>query len=191
MCGFGPSNRLERELDQRELVAADLHQRLAIVAPQPVPLARAQQHRVRPRQPTVPRRIERIPDLGRDRSLVAACSQQFGEAAVGCVEVEIARGRRAVETMDEPGRRAEGRAPRCANPLGRDGELELALDDEERIGMTPVDVRARTGLSASVPRVGGTQLLQVDRDRDRSVLPRGDRFAFLRPTHDSIHRLRV
>jgi hypothetical protein len=65
-------------------------------------------------------------------------------------------------------------------------DLELALENEERVGVVVVDVRARTELARSVLEVGQRQLLGVREQRHPAAGTVGDRLTGRLCPHDGL-----
>ena len=90
----------------------------------------------------------------------------LGEAAVGRVEVEEPRRRRAAEAVDDLGRRADARARAEQVLLVVHEHRELALEDVERVGVLPVEVRLRPGPRVREPGLGDAEVVEARLDRD-------------------------
>ena len=68
--------------------------------------------------------------------------------------------------MTDAGRRGEEHARACADGLVSDGELELALEDVERIGVVLVDVRLDGAEARLAPELEDLGLVALVPDAD-------------------------
>ena len=68
--------------------------------------------------------------------------------------------------MTDAGRRGEEHARACADGLVSDGELELALEDVERIGVVVVDVRLDGAEARLAPELEDLGLVALVPDTD-------------------------
>ena len=104
-------------------------------------------------------------------------AQVVPEAARRRVDVEEARGRvtRVAERMDDAARDEHERPGRRPERPALERDLELALENEERVGVVVVDVRARAALARPVLEVGQRQLLGVREQRHSAAGTVGDR----------------
>ena len=94
-------------------------------------------------------------------------AQVVPEAARRRVDVEEARDRvtRVAERMDDAVRDEHERPRRRPERPALEGDLELALEDEERVRVVRVDMRARTLLARPVLELGQRHLLGVREQR--------------------------
>ena len=106
-------------------------------------------------------------------------AQVVPEAARRCVDVEEARGRvtRVAERMDDAARDEHERPRRHPERPALERDLELALENEERVGVVVVDVRARTELARPVLELAQRQLFGVREQRHSAAGTVGDRLA--------------
>src|SRR5829696_6962652 len=144
------------------------------------------QHRLAARPAAVGRRVEAIPDEVR---VAKELRKTFGR----CVKIEPRRvlGPVVSERVDHLGRRHhEGPRP-GAHPLDLrpETEVELAGEDEERVEVLLVDVRAGALLARHVARPGQAELGEVGEDADRPLRLVGDDLALLgERQHDGVAR---
>ena len=126
--------------------------------------------------------LRRIPTVPLELPLVARRPQEVGEATVRRVEVEVDGASVAlvpervhdVRWGDHDG---SGRRSNDVLGAGAEPELDLALDDVERVGVLPVNVRVGAALSGLVPRPRHDELRLVDDDADVPRLAIADRLA--------------
>ncbi len=104
-------------------------------------------------------------------------AQVVAEAAGRGVDVEEARGgvARVVERVGDVRRDEHERPGWSLERPALERELELALDDEERVGVVVVDVRRGSALTRAVVELGHRQVLRVREQRHAAVRPIGDR----------------
>jgi len=80
---------------------------------------------------------------------------------------------------DVRGRTCEGlRSARDPGEIRAKPEVDLSLEDVERVRVLPVDVWVRTLLAGLVAKERDNQLLELAEDRDRPLGAVGRRFAF-------------
>ena len=93
------------------------------------------------------------------------------------MDVEEPRGRIAcvVERVDDIGRDEHERPSRRPERTAPERDLQLALDDEERVGVVVVDVRACAALARPVVELGQRQVLGVREQRHAAAGAVGDR----------------
>ena len=115
--------------------------------------------------------LRRIPAVPLELPLVARRPQEVGEATVRRVEVEVDGASVALvrERVHDIRRCEHNGAGRRANDVlgaGPEPELDLALDDVERVRVLPVDVRVGPALPGLVARPRHDELRLVDEDED-------------------------
>src|SRR5690242_18931295 len=109
----------------------------------------------------------------------SAFSQPLDEADVGRVEVEEAeRGSTRTEAVLDVRRDGDERAGAAASPGAVEEELDLALEDVERIGVVGVGVRVD---ALEVGRERGIENLDVRQLGEDAVPVLADSLAFARP----------
>src|SRR5207237_1175789 len=97
---------------------------------------------------------------------------------------------RVPERVHDLRRRRDERARDRTDDLGGarpEPELELALEDVERVRVPEVDVRVRPLLAGRVPEPGHRQLLAVDQEPKRSPRLVEDGLALTGPADDHSH----
>ena len=118
-------------------------------------------------------------------------AQEVGEVGVGSVDVEEANSAaaRVRERMDDTGWRDDGR-PGGGDDAGlaADGELELALEDVEGVGVALVVVRARTRVVRAGLVLDEAELGPRDLDEVRPVVAL-EELALIRPVDDRLIHL--
>jgi hypothetical protein len=114
--------------------------------------------------------------------VAALAAEQVAEAGRGRVEVEEdrSRGARVAEGVDgvRRRRREHSRGRRHDPPLGAEHELELTLQDVERVGVVMMDVRVGPVLARRVAEPRHDQLVELGQDPERLLRPVGRRLAF-------------
>jgi hypothetical protein len=176
---------LELELDQRELLAADLDRRDPVFALEPLTFSRRKEDRIRSGASAARRSVDAVETAG----LTAIPLLQIPcETPVRCVEVEESRARSAPESVHDFPWSADARARRQQLLVVVDQDRELALEDVERIRVLPVKVRIRSGASVREKRLGDAELVEVRLDDDPSA---EERLALAGSVHDSWHLERV
>ena len=132
--------------------------------------------RLAERAPAVGRRVEAIPDEVR-------VAQEVRETLGRCVEIEPGGvvGPVVPERVDHLGRREdEGAGARLhALDLRPEPEVQHPAEDEERVEVLPVDVRAGALLARDVARPREAELGEVGEDANRPLGLVGDRLALL------------
>jgi hypothetical protein len=177
---------LELELDERELIPPGLDGRDALVRLEPFAFSGAEHDGFgRGGETGAGRHVETVEPAGLSTVL---CSEISRKTAVRRVEVEESSWRRAPESVDDPGRRADKCVRRDELLLVVDQNGEPALEDVERIRVLPVEVRTRSRLRGIEMRFGNAELLEVGLDHDPST---EKRFALAGSEHDSFHCGRV
>jgi hypothetical protein len=176
---------LELELGQRELVATDLDRRDSVLAHETFAFAGKKKDGFGSRAATAWRGVDAVEATG----LTAIALLQIPcEATARCMEVQEPRTRSAPEPMHDLRWSADARARRQQLLLVVDQDRELALEDVERIGVLPVEVRIRSRASVREVRLRDAELVEVRLDDDSSA---EERLALAGSVHDSWHCERV
>ena len=177
--------RMQLELDQGDLLAADLDRRDTVVRLQPLSFSGLQEDRFRRRLAASRRRVDAV-----EAAFLTAItrSQVVRKAAVGRVEVEEERGRRAPEAVHDLRRRADERARLELLLLVVDEHREPALEHVKRIRVPAVEVRIGAVASVREMRLRDAKLPEGRLEHDPAV---EERLALARSEHDSVHAGRV
>jgi hypothetical protein len=167
--------RQERHVDRGQLrQVADDSQRARLV-PDYLSRVRVGEDGVRERPAPVGRRLVLV------EARILATADLVTEAAGRGVEVEKGGGRatRVAEGVDDVGRRrgesTRWRADRL--PLRAEPQLELALEDVERVRVVVVNVRVRALFAGLVAEPGHDQVVEVGQDAKGALRPVGDDLA--------------
>ena len=176
---------LELELDQRQLLSADLDRRDSGLPLETFAFPRTEEDGVRPRAATTRRSVDAVETAG----LTAIPLLEIPcEAAPRCMKVQEASPRRASESMYDLRWSADARAWRQHLLLVVDQDREAALEDVERIRMLSVEVRVGSWAGVGEKRLRDAELVEVRLDDDS---PAEERLALAGSVHDSWHRCRV
>jgi hypothetical protein len=139
--------------------------------------------RVGQRAAAVRGRLELIELLGLLVPPVASRPQHLGETYVRGVDVKEhgRRGARVAKGVNDVRGRGGERSRRAGHSrhLRPQPELELAVEDVERVRVAPVDVRLRSFLPGLVAKPRQRQLITVGEDPDRPFRPVEDRLALV------------
>ena len=165
----------EGHLDHRELGQLGLNAMKGVLVLDRLACAGRPHDRVFERSTSVLGRVELV------EVLMAATAEDVAEAHARGVGVEEDRGcvARVPESVnDVRGRTCEGlRSARDPGEIRAKPEVDLSLEDVERVRVLPVDVWVRTLLAGLVAKERDNQLLELAEDRDRPLGAVGRRFA--------------
>ena len=176
---------LELELDQSELISADLDRCDSVFTHESFAFAGREEDRLRSGSATTRRSIDAVEAAG----LAAIALLQIPrEATVRRVEVQEPCTRRAPEPVDDLRRSAGARSRRQQLLVVVDEHRKPALEDVERIHVLPVEMRIRSGASIGKERLRDADLIEVRLDDDPSA---EERLALAGSVHDSWHLGRV
>ena len=184
--GVGPFEAgLELELDQGQLLSADLDRRDSVLPLETFAFAGRQEDGVRSREPASGRCVDAVeaPGLTAISLLQIPC-----KTTIRRMEVEEPRPRSAPEPVDDLPWSADAGAWGQHPLLVIDQDSEPSLEDVKRIRVFTVEVRIRSGTGIREKRLGDAELAEVRLDDDPSA---EKRLALAGSLHDSWHFGRV
>jgi hypothetical protein len=176
---------LEHELDEGQLLSADLDRRDSVPAFETFSLSGKEEDGLRSGAATTGRSVDAVETAG----LTAIPLLQIPcEPSVGRVEIQEPRSRSAPEPMHDFPWSADACPRRQQLLLVVDQDRDPALEDVERIRVLPVEVWISSWASIREERLGDAELDEVRLDHDASA---EERLALAGSVHDSWHRERV
>ena len=176
---------LELELDQGQLLSADLDRRDSVLPLETFAFAGRQEDGVRSREPAPRRSVDAVeaPGLTAISLLQIPC-----ESTSRRMEVEEPRARSAPEPMHDLRWSTDARARGQDLLLVVDQDREPSLEDVKLIRVLPVEVRIRSWAGVREKRLGDADLAEIRLDDDPSA---EKRLALAGSVHDSWHCERV